>query len=403
MFGGGGHKNAAGCTRERPVRGSPPQDRRRAYPRAHVKREMGSDPLFTDGVIVIQQAGRPDVARHRRGDAACLSSSSSIVRVHRRRRSTMDDRRSKKSATPGRSIRSPRACCPWSSARRRGSRSFCRRPRRNTKPKSSWASATTTFDRGGEIVARDADAGGQRSDGRDSIEEAVAGVPRHVSAAAAGLLRKENRRRPRLRSRAQERARTAGTGGGDGTAARRPRMAGQLASVRLVCSAGYYVRSLADAIGERLGTGAHLAALVRTRSGDFTLAQAVGLDVARPAPAGGSGAGDSAGRSAAVAAGRHADARRSFAGGARRLHRPRARQWRNQPFRLSKARASAAAPGRAPGGHRRAARGRRRPDFHVMFCIRASYWNKIYSFGTNTLRRSWGAPVSVLSLGRSRR
>jgi tRNA pseudouridine55 synthase len=49
--------------------------------------------------------------------------------------------------------------------------------------------------------------------------------------------------------------------------------------LRLVCSAGYYVRSLADAIGERLGTGGHLAGLVRTRSGDFTLSHAVGLDV----------------------------------------------------------------------------------------------------------------------------
>jgi tRNA pseudouridine55 synthase len=49
--------------------------------------------------------------------------------------------------------------------------------------------------------------------------------------------------------------------------------------LRLVCSAGYYVRSLADAIGERLGTGAHLARLVRTRSGDFKLADAVGLDM----------------------------------------------------------------------------------------------------------------------------
>jgi tRNA pseudouridine55 synthase len=49
--------------------------------------------------------------------------------------------------------------------------------------------------------------------------------------------------------------------------------------LRLVCSAGYYVRSLADAIGERLGTGGHLAGLIRTRSGDFTLGEAVGLDV----------------------------------------------------------------------------------------------------------------------------
>ena len=49
--------------------------------------------------------------------------------------------------------------------------------------------------------------------------------------------------------------------------------------LRLVCSAGYYVRALADALGEQLGTGGHLAALVRTRSGDFTQADAVGLDV----------------------------------------------------------------------------------------------------------------------------
>src|SRR5688500_17569644 len=54
---------------------------------------------------------------------------------------------------------------------------------------------------------------------------------------------------------------------------------GHTLRLRLGCSAGYYVRSLADAIGERLGTGAHLAALVRTRSGGCTLADAVGLDV----------------------------------------------------------------------------------------------------------------------------
>ena len=55
--------------------------------------------------------------------------------------------------------------------------------------------------------------------------------------------------------------------------------------LRLVCSAGYYVRSLAQALGARLGTGAHLAGLVRTRSGDFSLASAVSLaDLAqRPA------------------------------------------------------------------------------------------------------------------------
>ncbi|MES1254138.1 MAG: tRNA pseudouridine(55) synthase TruB [Acidobacteriota bacterium] len=44
------------------------------------------------------------------------------------------------------------------------------------------------------------------------------------------------------------------------------------------CSAGFYVRSLAHDLGERLGTGAHLLRLRRTRSGDLTLDQAVALD-----------------------------------------------------------------------------------------------------------------------------
>jgi tRNA pseudouridine55 synthase len=44
------------------------------------------------------------------------------------------------------------------------------------------------------------------------------------------------------------------------------------------CSAGTYVRAIARDLGERLGTGGHLAGLRRTRSGSFDLAQAVGGD-----------------------------------------------------------------------------------------------------------------------------
>jgi len=58
---------------------------------------------------------------------------------------------------------------------------------------------------------------------------------------------------------------------------------GDLVRLRLVCSAGYYVRSLAHDLGEALGCGAHLAALRRTRSGEFTLDQAVMLEDRRPA------------------------------------------------------------------------------------------------------------------------
>ena len=49
-------------------------------------------------------------------------------------------------------------------------------------------------------------------------------------------------------------------------------------AVRIQCSAGFYVRSLAHDLGQRLGTGAHLVSLRRTKSGDVTLEQAVPLD-----------------------------------------------------------------------------------------------------------------------------
>ncbi|MCS7061373.1 MAG: tRNA pseudouridine(55) synthase TruB [Anaerolineae bacterium] len=48
--------------------------------------------------------------------------------------------------------------------------------------------------------------------------------------------------------------------------------------MRVTCSAGAYIRALARDIGEALGCGAHLTLLRRTRSGSFTLAEAVTLD-----------------------------------------------------------------------------------------------------------------------------
>ena len=47
---------------------------------------------------------------------------------------------------------------------------------------------------------------------------------------------------------------------------------------RVVCSAGTYVRALAESFGENLKTGAHLAALRRTRAGEFGLDRAVSLE-----------------------------------------------------------------------------------------------------------------------------
>jgi tRNA pseudouridine55 synthase len=47
---------------------------------------------------------------------------------------------------------------------------------------------------------------------------------------------------------------------------------------RVVCSPGTYIRSLVHDLGQRLGCGAHLTALRRTRSGDFRVDEAVPLD-----------------------------------------------------------------------------------------------------------------------------
>lgn len=57
--------------------------------------------------------------------------------------------------------------------------------------------------------------------------------------------------------------------------------------VRVVCSSGTYVRSLAHDLGIALGVGAHLAELRRTRAGEFRLAEAVPLEHVGPSnPAG---------------------------------------------------------------------------------------------------------------------
>jgi tRNA pseudouridine55 synthase len=48
--------------------------------------------------------------------------------------------------------------------------------------------------------------------------------------------------------------------------------------VRVACSAGTYIRTLAEDFGKRLGVGAHLAELRRTRVGDFAVQEAMTLD-----------------------------------------------------------------------------------------------------------------------------
>ena len=55
---------------------------------------------------------------------------------------------------------------------------------------------------------------------------------------------------------------------------------GDRLDLRLTATAGFYVRALARDLGDRLGCGAHLAALRRTRSGTFDVSAALPFDEA---------------------------------------------------------------------------------------------------------------------------
>jgi tRNA pseudouridine55 synthase len=53
---------------------------------------------------------------------------------------------------------------------------------------------------------------------------------------------------------------------------------GSLARFTVECGSGTYIRSLAHEMGAQLGTGAHLAAIVRTAVGEFAIDQAISLE-----------------------------------------------------------------------------------------------------------------------------
>ena len=49
-------------------------------------------------------------------------------------------------------------------------------------------------------------------------------------------------------------------------------------AVRVACSSGTYIRTLAESVGEQLGVGAHLAELRRTKAGEFSIGAARSLE-----------------------------------------------------------------------------------------------------------------------------
>lgn len=50
------------------------------------------------------------------------------------------------------------------------------------------------------------------------------------------------------------------------------------ATLTILCSKGTYIRSVARDIGESVGSGAHLTALVRSKSGEFTLEKSLSME-----------------------------------------------------------------------------------------------------------------------------
>ena len=73
-------------------------------------------------------------------------------------------------------------------------------------------------------------------------------------------------------------------------------------TVELTCSPGTYVRALARDLGQELGCGAHVTALSRLASGEFTLCEAIGLDQFTAMATPGDGDGEQAPRGLSPAA-----------------------------------------------------------------------------------------------------
>ena len=146
-----------------------------------------------------------------------------------------------------------------------------------------FGARSTTDDLDGELTASDVPA-----PGRADVETALASflgeieqVPPDYSAVRIGGRRAYELARhgskPELRPRRVTIKRLEMTVW-DETDPTRP-----IATIKLDCSAGTYVRALARDLGERLGCGAYLGALTRTASGPFRLEDAHSLERVRAA------------------------------------------------------------------------------------------------------------------------
>lgn len=133
---------------------------------------------------------------------------------------------------------------------------------------------TDTYDAEGEVVST----GGRIEFSRQEIESALAGFQGHIEQVPPMY--------SALKQGGQSLHRLARQGR---VVERHPRPV-EIDEIRLLdwtppalilevdCSPGTYIRSLAHDLGQRLGAGAHLACLVRLRSGRFILEEAASLE-----------------------------------------------------------------------------------------------------------------------------
>jgi tRNA pseudouridine55 synthase len=137
--------------------------------------------------------------------------------------------------------------------------------------------STTTYDREGETVGPERDAS---RIGQEDIESAAAAFrgeflqspPPYSAKKVKGQKFYEMARRGETVPVLPKKVRVSHLAFG------RLDQAGRL-PFSISCSSGTYVRAIASELGEKLGSGAHLEALRRTRIGKFDVANAVALEV----------------------------------------------------------------------------------------------------------------------------
>jgi tRNA pseudouridine55 synthase len=135
--------------------------------------------------------------------------------------------------------------------------------------------ATTTFDREGEAVGPERDAAGLRREEVEAAADSFRGdflqsPPPYSAKKVGGRKFYEMARKGESVPVIPKKVRVRELSFGEMSRGQLP--------FSISCSSGTYIRSIASDLGEKLGCGAHLESLRRTRIGDFHVSEAVALE-----------------------------------------------------------------------------------------------------------------------------